>query len=212
MSTTLEDAAKGVAAGAILGPIGMAAGGVLGALTDLLPSLATTLFGAKGGAVASAAVQIAATATGKATPSAADVAALPPDQAAALRLQLAQLAAQTEQADKADQLETLKATLGDVQSARAQTMALAQAKSSIAWGAPIVSVIVILGFFFTLYVTMTKPLPAGAETIINMLTGVLAAGFGSVIAYWIGSSAGSAMKTEHLANSVPASMVTATKK
>lgn len=212
MSEALEDAAKGVAAGAVLGPIGMAAGGVIGALTDLLPSLATSLFGAKGGAVASAAVQIAAAATGKAAPTAADVAALPPDQAAALRLSLAQLAAQTQAEQDANNLDMLKASLGDIQSARAQTMALAQAKSSIAWGAPIVSVIVILGFFFTLYVTMTKPLPAGAETIINMLTGVLAAGFGSVIAYWIGSSAGSAIKTEHLAASVPTSMITATKK
>lgn len=212
MSEALEDAAKGVAAGAVLGPIGMAAGGVIGALTDLLPSLATSLFGTKGGAVASAAVQIAAAATGKALPTAADVAALPPDQAAALRLSLAQLAAQTEAASQADQLETLKASLGDIQSARAQTMALAQAKSSIAWGAPIVSVIVILGFFFTLYMVMTKTLPANAETILNMLVGVLAAGFASVIAYWIGSSAGSAVKTEHLAASVPASMVTVAKK
>jgi hypothetical protein len=212
MSTALEDAAKGVAAGAALGPIGMAAGGVLGALTDLLPSLATSLFGSKGGAVATAAVQMAAAATGKAQPEAADVIGLPPEQQAALRLQLAQLAAQDAAAQRTSDLDNLKANLADVQSARAQTLGLAQAKSALAWGAPVISAIVTLGFFAVLWLTFTQTVPDASKTILNMLVGVLAAAFGSVVSYWIGSSSGSAMKTEHLANSVPASSVSISKK
>jgi hypothetical protein len=209
MSQTFEDAAKGVAAGAVLGPIGMAAGGVIGALTDLLPSLATSILGKKGGDVAAAAVQLASAATGKADPTPADVQGLAPADQAALRLQLAQLAAKAEQDQRDDELEAMKASLADVQSARGQTLALAQAKSAIAWGAPVISAIVVVGFFAVLYVTLEKPLPAGDETIINMLMGVLSAAFGGVVNYWIGSSSGSAMKTEHLAASVPASFAAA---
>ena len=212
MGETLADAAKGAAAGAFLGPIGMAAGGVIGALTDVLPGLATSLFGKKGGAVAASALQIASAVTGKANPDAADIMGLPPAEQATLRLQLAQLAVQADQDQRADELDTMKATLGDVQNARGQTLALAQAKSAIAWGAPVVSTIVSLGFFITMYLAFTVPLPASGETVLNVLIGVLATSFAGVVNYWIGSSSGSAVKTEHLAASVPASSVTVSRK
>ena len=50
---------------------------------------------------------------------------------------------------------------------------------------------------------LTRALPAGSETILNMLLGTLAAMATSTVSYWVGSSAGSAQKTDMLYRSAP---------
>jgi hypothetical protein len=50
---------------------------------------------------------------------------------------------------------------------------------------------------------LTRSLPAGSETILNMLLGTLAAMANSVVCYWVGSSAGSSQKTDLLYRSAP---------
>jgi membrane protein DedA with SNARE-associated domain len=42
-------------------------------------------------------------------------------------------------------------------------------------------------------------IPAGTDTVANMLLGTLAAMATSVVSYWVGSSAGSARKEDRLA-------------
>lgn len=50
---------------------------------------------------------------------------------------------------------------------------------------------------------LTRALPSGSETILNMLLGTLAAMATSVVSYWVGSSAGSAQKNDMLFRSTP---------
>ncbi len=97
----------------------------------------------------------------------------------------------------------MTAQLADVQGARAQTVALAQAKSAVQWAPPIVSLVVLLTFGVVMWAALTRQLPAGSETILNMLLGTLAAMATSVVGYWVGSSAGSSRKTDLLYQSTP---------
>lgn len=114
---------------------------------------------------------------------------------------------QAAQADAANELEAYKIQLADVQSARDQTIRLATSGTSagetIAYGAPIVSVIVISGFALLSFFAVKPEYAAISDkSVILYLLGSwnsLAAG---VVAYWIGSSAGSRNKdkvTENLA-------------
>lgn len=87
----------------------------------------------------------------------------------------------------------------DRKDARAAMAALAQTGSSIAWGAPVVSVIVLVAFAGTMALTLLRAIPPGSETVLNVLLGTLAAMATSVVSFWVGSSAGSQRKTDLLA-------------
>lgn len=166
----------------------------------IAPEIARWLFGdtaEKTVAAVSLAVQ---TVTGTSDSEAAN-AVLQRDPAAAgrLRMLLAQIAADQEQAARAADLDVFTAALRDAASARAQTVTLASQKSAFAWSASIVSGIVLLIFAAVMTLVLTTGVPAGSETMANMLLGTLAAMATSVVSYWVGSSAGSARKDEHLA-------------
>ena len=176
----------------------------MGALIPLAitvaPELAKWLFGSTAAKTTQAVAQAVETVTGTSDAEAAQ-ALLARDPAAAvqLRMQLAQIAAaQQAEADTA-QLDTLKASFADIANARAQTTALAGQHSIIAYGAPLTSVLVLVTFGAVMTVALTQQMPAGSETILNMLLGTLAAMATSVVSYWVGSSAGSARKDARLA-------------
>lgn len=184
---------KGAAAGAALGPIGAAAGGALGLAMDLLPG-AAHLFGADA-ATAARVVQTVAAVTGSSDPAQQALAASDPHVAADLRVQLAQIAADQQAAQ-----------LADVADARQQTVQLAQAGSKISWGAPVISIVVVAGFFvaFGSLMWVQAIEDAGVSAMVNMMTGGLVAGLTTVLSYWLGSSAGSQRKTELMAAGSPA--------
>lgn len=94
--------------------------------------------------------------------------------------------------------DALRAELGDLQDARGTTVALARAGSPVAWGAPVVSCAVTFGFIGILAMLTLHALPDGG--VVNVLVGTLATAFGSVVNFWLGSSAGSQAKTQHLAS------------
>lgn len=81
--------------------------------------------------------------------------------------------------------------------ARQQTVALAQAGSRIAWGAPLVSLVVLITFGVVLYRVLSAP---SGETDPNavMMLGALTTMASGVVQYWVGSSAGSAAKDKLL--------------
>ena len=167
------------------------------------------LFGSSGEAVAQAVV----TATQAVTGGGADKAAiigLDPEKAAALRVQLATIAAQQADAERAaaqaardSETRRIEAAIADTASARAQTIQLATMGSKLAYGAVLVSAIVLLAFGGVMYLTLTRSIPPGSESVLNVLLGTLATMAVSVVSYWVGSSAGSARKDDALANSVP---------
>lgn len=167
------------------------------------------VLGAKGAAVASAVVAATQAATGGSTTAAA-IAGLDPDKQAVLRVQLAQIAAQQADADRAERdaaraadTARIQAAIADTASARAQTIALAQAGSKLAWGPVVISGVVLVTFGGVLTLTLTRSLPAGSETLLNMMLSTLATMSVGVVSYWVGSSSGSAQKSADLANSVP---------
>jgi hypothetical protein len=180
-------------------------------LTDTI----TKHLGSGGEAVATAVVQAAASVAGVPAGTdpasvAAAVTGLDPDRRSALQVQLAQLAIQRDaQQQAADdrarqaQLDAIKAQIGDIASARGQTVALAQAGSKVAWAPAVVSFVVLLTFGIVMWGALTRTMPSGSETILNMLLGTLAAMATAVVSYWVGSSSDSVQKTDMLFRSAP---------
>jgi FlaG/FlaF family flagellin (archaellin) len=171
---------------------------------SLAPEIAKWLFGARGEQTAAAVAQVVQSVTGTTDDAVAQqVIARDPAAAASLRLQLAQLAAQQEQAARQAELDELTGRLRDVQDARAQTVSLARTGSAVQWAPAIVSFVVLATFGIVMWAALSHALPAGSETILNMLLGTLAAMATSVVGYWVGSSAGSAQKNDLLYRSNP---------
>jgi hypothetical protein len=163
----------------------------------IAPGLATAL----GGPLAGAAVKlIAEEVLGTPNASEADVAAalsngaLSGEQIVALKD--AELSFQVEMA-KVEQASQA-AAIEDTKSARQQTVDLAKEASPIAWGAPLVSFLIVAGYFFCIYrlFIVQSDLPANAFQLLNVMFGALSIAFGQVCNYWLGSSAGSRRSTD----------------
>lgn len=82
--------------------------------------------------------------------------------------------------------------------ARQQTIDLARAGSTIAWGASAVSLVVLATFGAVLYLVLTRAIPEGQGDTVSIMLGALTTMASAVVAYWVGSSAGSAAKQKAL--------------
>ena len=169
---------------------------MLPVLAKLAPDLLGLFFGGKAGDVAARVGQAASDIFGT-------------QDAEAVTHQIATDPAKADAFATRLQAETdqLKAGLADAQNARGTMVALAQAGSQIAWGAPVVSVAVTLGFIAIVGVMTVHAIPDSA--VVNVLVGTLATAFGAVVNYWLGSSAGSRAKDDHLADLARAPTVNA---
>lgn len=107
----------------------------------------------------------------------------------------AEVIVQRVEAEKAPALNAdLEAILRDRQGARDHTVALLDKGSAMAWGAPVVSLIVVIGFVVLSLLAM-KPEAAGVRSdVVLYLLGAWQSLATAVISYWVGSSAGSASK------------------
>ncbi|NQW50580.1 MAG: hypothetical protein HQ465_04990, partial [Rhodospirillales bacterium] len=102
------------------------------------------------------------------------------------------------------EFDTLEAQLADVASARSQTVELARTGSAIAWGAVVVSVLVTVAFMAALWFVVRQEIPLASREIAYILLGTLGAKFGDIVAYWVGSSSGSAQKSAALEKAIAA--------
>lgn len=125
---------------------------------------------------------------GTADPAAAATAIQDPAKLAELRKQVLDV-----------QFAFYKADAEDRASARLQTVELARLGSRIAWGAPLISGLVLLVFGAVLYRVLIEPVPPGQDAIVFTMLGALTTMATAVVSYWVGSSAGSARKTDLLA-------------
>jgi hypothetical protein len=181
---------------------------LIGLAATYLPDIIRLIAGDKAGTVAAAVTRTVQDVTRTADPAAA-LKTLQSDASLAseLRSRLAQIAldAQKAQNDAADQirqaeLATLQATVGDARDAGGGMMPLLQAHGSIAWGAPVVSVVVTGGFFAILALlvfcsqAITAQAGAAVTQILTISVGTLATGFATVVNFWLGSSQGSQSK------------------
>lgn len=154
---------------------------------SIAPELARWLSGDGAETIKTAVVKAVQAVAGTADPAAAGtMLQQTPAAHAKLRVLLAQIAATRENAAQTAALTA---------AAKGQT----SARATPAWSAPIVSTVVLLTFGTVMVLVLTLGLPAGNETVANMLLGTLAAMATSVVSYWVGSSAGSARKEERLA-------------
>lgn len=96
------------------------------------------------------------------------------------------------------QFEELREELQDRQSARNQTVELAKAGSPIAWGAVVISTIVMAGFSVMLWLVIKQEVPASQRELVMYMLSALQTMATGVVGYWVGSSSGSAQKTAAL--------------
>lgn len=207
IAAVAEDAAKGAAMGSVVPGIGNIVGAVGGAALGLIgdSSVSRWLFGSTGAKVAQQAVAAVQSVTGTTDPAAQDaVLAKDPKLAVQLKIQLAQIAAAQEQAQRQAEIDTFKAQLADVQNARAQQVDLAKAGSRVQWAPAMVSLVVLATFGAVMWAALTHSMPPGSETILNVLMGMLGTGFAAVVNFWLGSSSDSHVKTQMLYRSTPA--------
>ena len=193
------DAVKGAAAGSVVPGIGTALGAAGAVALDLAPELARWLFGPGSAPVVTAVQDAIGAVTGSTDPDVQVARVADPAVATTLRVQLAQIAAQAAVAADAAQVAAITAVLADVAGARAQTLALVQSGSALSWGAPVVSVVVLVTFGLVVSLVLFRTPPAGSEVVLNVLLGTLGAMATSVVAYWVGSSVGSVRKDDRLA-------------
>lgn len=171
---------------------------------SIAPEIGRWLFGETGAATATAVAAAVEAVTGTTDEAmSAQVLASNPTAAADLRVKLAEIAAAREKTQRDADILERSAQLADIAGARAQTISLASAHSPVQWAAPIISIVVLTTFGSVMFLSLTRSLPIGSETLLNMLLGSLAAMTTSVVSYWVGSSAGSASKTEMLFRSTP---------
>ncbi|WP_457571305.1 hypothetical protein [Desulfovulcanus sp.] len=90
----------------------------------------------------------------------------------------------------------LQADLENLKSARNREVELAKTGSKAHYATSLVSLVVTVGFFVLLYVTLQKKEVSQAGLL---MLGTLSAGFGAVIQYYLGSSLGDHRKNEFLA-------------
>lgn len=96
--------------------------------------------------------------------------------------------------------EEYEAALKDNESARQFALSLAEKTSPMQWAPPVMSILVVVSFTVVLLMWFFFPPMAdpASSAILNILVGTLAAAFGQVVSYWLGSSAGSSQKNQAL--------------
>jgi len=185
----------------------------------MAPQLAQHLFGTSGSEIAAsvAGAVAAVTRSDLAAPGGAEAAILAiqgkSELAVQLQIKLAEIAASAQvdanraaEAQHLAELGAMTAAMADVTSARTTEIALAQSHSNLAWGAPLLSGIILLAFGGMLFVVLTRAIPENSTALANVLLGTLAAMATQVANFWLGSSSGSASKSLLLANSMPISL------
>lgn len=156
---------------------------MLNLILAALPALGGLISGGKGDAVIAAGTKIAL-----------EIFGTTDERAIAQKIETNPALAEQFKAKLEAETSALRAALADVQDARATTVALASQGSTIAWGAPVVSVVVLTGFVGLSFLAM-KPESAGIRADVALyLLGAWQSLATAVVGYWIGSSAGSAAK------------------
>lgn len=186
----------------------------MGALVPILlqaaPFLADLIFGDKTGTVVQKAADIVGSALGAdpTDPQVIQAALAKADPTALMALQeklaefahdeaMARLTA--EQATRQAEKDEMIAAMADVQNARGQTVQLAQIKSPLAYGAAIISFLVIVSFGMTVYLVFRAAIPPENREMAFYIIGQLSTFAGMVVAYFVGSTSGSMQKTQMMA-------------
>lgn len=168
---------------------------------SLAPDIGKWLFGRTGEEVGAAVAKVARTVTGAGTDDEAAAAiAADPALAAQLRVRLAEIAAEREQASRAAELDALKSHFADISDARARDVTL-QAGGRRNVRADLLLVVACIGLVACIVVAALGKLAAdsAAMGMVISVAGVLAGCFKDAFGFEFGSSRSSERKTELLA-------------
>ncbi len=172
---------------------------------QLLPGLARAFAGDAAGSVAQKAVSAVAAIVGTDDPAEAQTRlSADPALAAQVRIRLAEIEAEQAAAERAAALEEQRQILADVQNARAQTIALAQTGTPMAWAPALVSLVVLSAFGGLSWMVLAQAIPPENKEAALLILGNVSGFAAAVISYWVGSSAGSARKDATLRGMVEA--------
>lgn len=92
-----------------------------------------------------------------------------------------------------------QAQLNDTQSERSQQVELTKAGSPVQWAPVAISGVILVVFGVMLYLVFSRSIPAGSQSLGDILTGTLGGMATQVGNFWLGSSSGSQVKTHLLA-------------
>jgi hypothetical protein len=151
------------------------------------PWIAEKVAGQKGEEVAKVLVSTAEAVTGKSGDEALDALKADPNLVLQYRSRIL-----------SEETTRINAILADVQDARSTMAKLAGMGSSLAWGAAIVSALVVIANMVMGYFIFTDAIPGQNKDLAMLYAGSLLAALGGVIAFWTGSSYGSIQKTDAL--------------
>lgn len=158
-----------------------------------------SLFGPAGtavGALAGTGITLAARALGVEPTQDAVAQAVASDPQAALKL------AQYEMDHKLElqklEIRELEIAMADIAGARARQTEHEKATGRSDYNLYILAWVIVTGFFVLMGLLIKIPVPEDQNGVIFMLFGALSTGFGQVLAYFFGSSAGSQAKSEQM--------------
>ncbi len=100
-----------------------------------------------------------------------------------------------QKAVQAEHTEVMKAVLADIQDARGTMVKLSGMGSSLAWGAAIVSLLIIAANIVATVLVFTTAVPKGQGDLAYLIVGQLLGMGSTVVAFWLGSSMSSVQKT-----------------
>jgi hypothetical protein len=208
LTSAAASAAKGAPSGMTAGAIGAAVGGLGGLIVDIAPEIGKSLFGDTGEKIVGLVAQAVETVTGTNDADAAQkVLARDPEAVARLRSQLLTVVAQLQteadraaEARRASELAEATAAAAGRAGGRNQTTSLMQQHNRLAWAPAMLSGIILVVFGLLIHVVLTKnALTADNLPLANVLLGTVAAMATQVGNYWLGSSSGSAAKSDQMA-------------
>lgn len=167
-------------------------------LAPLVPRIAEWLGGDDAGEVAAQVTSAVTAVAGTTDPATVAAVIADPARAGEIAERIARIGAERERVLEEQRTARIAAALADVAGARQQTVQLAQAGSRIAWAAPVMSVVIALGFFGSVAMVflVERAWDERTVTVLNTLLGAMTISFGQVCNYWLGSSRGSAAKEE----------------
>lgn len=159
---------------------------------SLAPMLARWLGGAEAGAVTAQVAEAARAVVGTDDP--AEVAQrieADPAKRADLAIELANIAAEREAAERQAWVEELRVAAAD----RADARQMARAGGALAWGAGLVTAASFGLLAAVLGLLAVADVPEANRDVLQLLVGSIAAMASTAAAFWVGSSAGSAGKS-----------------
>lgn len=177
------------------------------AIADFAPGLAGVLGGVFGGGavgtLASTGVAAICSALGLKSTAKPDevLEAIKSNPEAVLKLKQAEIDFKIKMGEQ--KLEETKAYLQDTASARNREVEITKATGKRDINQYVLAWVMVSGFFGLTGILLFHSIPLAQNNVVFMLFGALAAGFGSVMNYYFGSSKGSFEKTQLLAQAEP---------